>query len=149
MRGFFGVALYQPKTEHNIGGVLRSAFLSKAKLIWIIGPRGYKRQSSDTYNTTKHVPLIQYQDFDTFYAFVPHSCRLIAVEMGEEVPMLSEYKHPERAIYLFGSEDNGLPEKVISRCHGQVRLPGGSWNLASAASIVMYDRISKRGECGI
>jgi hypothetical protein len=55
--------------------------------------------------------------------------------------------HPERACYLLGAEDYGLPAEIIARCEFAVRIPGAAYclNLASAATIMMYDRISKRG----
>ncbi|MFV1872286.1 MAG: TrmH family RNA methyltransferase [Oleiphilus sp.] len=45
---------------------------------------------------------------------------------------------------LLGAESSGLPNKVFERCHSLIKLPGEfSLNVASAGSIVIYDRVSK------
>ena len=71
---------------------------------------------------------------------------LVAVEMGGEP--LHTFEHPERAVYVLGSEDNGLPEAVLRACHRHVALPSAreydSFNLAAAGSILMYDRLAKQ-----
>ena len=57
---------------------------------------------------------------------------------------LGGFSHPKRAVYLLGSEDNGLTRKAMDKCHALVRLPGErSMNVAVAGSIVMYDRHNK------
>ena len=69
---------------------------------------------------------------------------LVAVEMGGEP--LHSFEHPERAVYLLGSEDNGLPDAVVRACHRHVTLPAvrtESFNVAAAGSILMYDRQAK------
>ena len=37
---------------------------------------------------------------------------------------LMTYTHPERAVYLLGAEDFGLPEDVIASCDDVIQLPG-------------------------
>mmetsp|Transcript_6573 Transcript_6573/g.11571 ORF Transcript_6573/g.11571 Transcript_6573/m.11571 type:complete len:87 (-) Transcript_6573:57-317(-) len=61
---------------------------------------------------------------------------------------LETFTHPERAVYLLGSEDTGVPESVLLAAHHHVALPSvryESFNVAMAGSIVMYDRLAKRG----
>lgn len=43
-----------------------------------------------------------------------------------------------------GAEEYGLPKEVLEKCHQIVQIPGSyCLNVATAASIVMYDRINK------
>mmetsp|Transcript_14365 Transcript_14365/g.46145 ORF Transcript_14365/g.46145 Transcript_14365/m.46145 type:complete len:86 (+) Transcript_14365:351-608(+) len=61
---------------------------------------------------------------------------------------LHEFEHPERAVYVLGSEDAGLPPSVVRACHLCVSLEGlraASYNVAVAGSILMYDRHRKLG----
>ena len=59
---------------------------------------------------------------------------------------LKSFVHPERAIYLLGAEDHGLPGEIMDKCHKIISIETirtESFNVAVAGSIVMYDRFSK------
>jgi tRNA G18 (ribose-2'-O)-methylase SpoU len=74
-------------------------------------------------------------------------CPLIGVEMGGTA--LTEFRHPERAIYLLGAEDHGLPKPVRDKCQSIVSLQSinqESYNVAVAGSLVMYHRRAARNE---
>lgn len=141
MRGYFEIGIYNPKTAANVGTLWRSAYQLGASGIFTIGQR-CKKQSSDTTQAWRHIPLREYGDMDHFLHCGPVGCLLVAVEMGGSA--LSGYAHPERAIYLLGAEDHGLPDKVLSRCHSLVSLEAvrtASYNVAVAGSLVMYHRL--------
>ena len=71
--------------------------------------------------------------------------------------LLSKSKNPHRALTIdfsfflienlcLGSEDNGVPNSVVRSCHHVVSLDCeryASYNVAVAASLVMYDRMTK------
>ncbi len=83
---------------------------------------------------------------DDLRAHLPYACSLVGVEIVEEAIYLPRFSHPERACYLLGAEDYGLPREVVACCEHAVRIPGAAYclNLATAAAIIMYDRVSKR-----
>lgn len=140
--GYFGIGIYQGKTAENIGTLWRTADLMGASFVFTIGRR-YKVQASDTMKTTKHIPLYHYETFFEFYKHMPIGAKLIGIETLTVTP-IKQFIHPKQAIYLLGSEDNGLPEYVIEKCHEVVILPGRrSMNVAVAGSIVMFDRVNK------
>ena len=66
MRGYFGIGVYMLKSAVNLGTLWRSANILGAKYIFTIGRR-YNKQSSDTMQTQRHIPLITYIDFEDFY----------------------------------------------------------------------------------
>lgn len=142
-RGYFGIGVYHIKTEVNIGTLWRSAYQLGAAHVFTIGRR-YKKQSSDTYATSKHLPLFHYSDYDDFYSHIPHECRVVGVEMcGRPIEI---FAHLEQCVYLLGAEDGGLPDDIIERCAYTIALPSvrqPSFNVAVAGSIVMYDRLVK------
>lgn len=143
-RGYFEIGVYRTKTEANVGTLWRSAYQLGAAGIFTVGCR-YRRQSSDTLQTWKHVPLRHFNTLDEMLAVRPHDCLLVGVEMGGTP--LSEFRHPERAIYLLGAEDNGLPADVLRRCNQLVSLEcvnTPSFNVAVAGSVVAYDRVFGR-----
>lgn len=142
-RGFFGIGIQNTKTEQNIGTLWRSASIMGASFIFTVGKR-YKKQASDTMKSWRHIPLYNYENLEDFYKSLPYDCRLIGVELDDKSIPISEFKHPERCIYLLGAEDSGLSQDAILKCHKLIQLPGDHClNVAVAGSIVMYDRIFK------
>jgi len=131
------------KNSLNYGTLFRSAAILGADFIFLIGKR-FKQQSSDTIKSWKHMPLFEYKDFEDFNTHRPHDSLLIGVEMCSKAKQLRTYNHPERACYLLGAEDNGLPDDVLKACQSVLILPGDhSLNVSVAGSIVLYDRIMK------
>lgn len=144
-RGFFAVGVYHPKTEANIGTLMRTAFLYEAAFVFTVGQR-YRRQASDTPDATRHIPLFHFANVDDLIAHLPHETPLVGVELDPRGERLGEYRHPERAAYLLGAEDYGLPADVTDRCHALVEVESirpQSMNVATAGSIVIYDRFIK------
>lgn len=139
-RGFFEIGVYHPKTEVNLGTLMRSAFQLGAAGLFTIGRR-YKEQSSDTLKTWRHVPVRHYATFEEFQEARPMGARLIGVEMGGKP--LGSTTHPQSAVYLLGAEDHGLPPEVLKACQQVISLEAirtPSYNVAVAGSLVMYHR---------
>ena len=144
-RGFFDIGIYGLKTTKNIGTLWRSAQVLKADFIFLIGKR-YETMKTDTMKSWKHIPLFEYENFEQFYASRPKGSKLIGIELDERSMPLTTYQHPERAIYLLGAEDKGLPQAILSRCDEIVQIPGEfSLNVSVVGSIVLYDRLLKTG----
>lgn len=141
-RGYFGIGIYHTKTEVNVGTLFRSAYQLGAAFVFTVGRR-YKPQASDTYKTTRHIPLYHFKDFVDFQEHRPIDCQLVGVELNERAQAIPGFKHPQRAIYLLGAEDHGIPPEIQAKCQSIVTLQGGSFNVSVAGSIVMYDRVTK------
>lgn len=145
-RGYFEIGIYRGKTVANLGTLWRSAYQLGAAGIFVIGHR-YKPMASDVYRTWRHIPLRQFKTFDDFMEARPHDCPLVGVEMGGTP--LAGFSHPQRAMYLLGAEDNGLPSHVRAKCQSIVSLEAirtESYNVAVAGSLVMYQRLAMRGD---
>lgn len=145
MRGYFAIGIEAAKTEANVGTLMRSAHSMGARFIFTIGHR-YPVTRMDTSKSWRHVPLFEFQDFAAFSDAVPKDCEVVGVECDQGAPKpLTTFKHPERAIYVLGSEDRGMSKPMLQRCDRLVEIPGCDLclNVATAGSIVMYDRISK------
>jgi tRNA (guanosine-2'-O-)-methyltransferase len=149
MRGYFAIGIQNGKTIENIGTLWRSANIMGAAFIFSIGRR-YKKQSSDTLQSWRHIPLFNFETLDDFYKAIPYDCQLIGVEIDERSQPIKQFKHPERAIYLLGAEDYGLTKEALEKCHKIVQLPGNyCLNVAVAGSIVMFDRNQKHFEASV
>ena len=147
-QGYFCIAMINPKTCENVGTLWRSAYQLNASILYTIGNR-YKTSSTDTLNVPSRIPLIALNDWTDFVETAPTGAVWVTIEMGGTP--LSEFVHPRNAIYILGSEDHGVPKSVIRGCREVVSLEDenyGSYNVAVAGSIVMYDRMIKmRNEC--
>lgn len=142
--GFFGIGIYHPEQQENLGSLWRSAYIMGASFIFTIGRNKFIKESSDVTHAWNKIPLYLYDNFENFYSALPYSTQLVAAEMHSKSVAIKEFEHPQRAVYLLGCESSGLPDKVIERCHKLVSLPGNfSLNVATAGSILIYDRITK------
>ena len=142
-RGYFGIGVYHIKSEINVGTLWRSAYNLGADFIFTIGRR-YKKQSSDTTKTFRHIPLYHYLTFEEFSKARPLGATLIGVEQSEKSKELKSFSHPEQTIYLLGAEDNGIPEEILKKCNQVVQIDTPMClNVSVAGSIVMYDRKNK------
>ncbi len=142
-QGFFAIGIYKHKTEHNIGTLWRSAYILGASYIFTVGKK-YKKQTSDVLKTWSRIPLFYHEEMQDLLNNIPYDCRLVGIEIDDNAIPLKDFNHPQRAIYLLGSEDFGLPQEVKDKCHFLVRLPGNSsLNVGVTGGIVLNDRVSK------
>ena len=144
-RGFYGIGIVGSKTPLNVGTLWRSAGILGASFVFTAGRR-YPHQASDTIKAWKHTPFFEFADADALFAAIPKGCMPVAIEMGERSRPLQNLVHPERACYILGAEDTGVPQRVLDRCAYVISIPGDhSLNVAVAGSIVLYDRVAKQG----
>ena len=142
--GYFEIGIFEPKHWENVGTLWRSAWQLGAAGIFTIGGSKPKHQITDVLRVDKRIPLRCYENFDAFLAARPQGAELIGIEMGGEP--LSTFVHPIRAVYLLGSEVNGLPKDVLSKCQHVLEIESvnyPSYNVAVSGSIVMYERLIK------
>ena len=138
MRGFFGIGVENLKNKVNLGTLWRSAYCLGANFIFVIGKR-YKRQFSDNLRTYRHIPLYHDENKKHFLRSRPYDCLLVGIEITEKAENIYTYIHPQRAIYVLGSEDSSLT--FLNKCNSVIQIPSKfCLNVATAGSIVMYDR---------
>jgi len=140
--GYFGIGVFQIKNNQNLGTLWRSAVNLNADFIFVIGKR-FKRERYDTVKSFNKIPLYEYDTFEEFYDNIPYSCRLICVEQSERSIPLRSFSHPICCTYLLGSEDGGIPERILKN-KSVVHIESKTClNVAVAGSIIMYDRQAK------
>jgi len=144
MRGFFGIGIYNPKMDVNVGGLYRHAFNFGAAYAFTIGGR-YRRTAADTVAAARHLPVFEFKDIQSFFESIPVGAVVCGVELDGRAELLNYFEHPERAVYILGAEDVGLNEIIIARCDKLIRIDTHfSMNVASTAAVVMYDRQLKQ-----
>lgn len=96
---------------------------------------------TDTKNVSEKLPLIGVEDLKDI---IPLGCVPVAVELIEGAKPLTTYKHPARAFYIFGPEDNSLKKSITNFCEDVIYIPTeGCMNLAATVNVVLYDRLAK------
>ena len=138
-RGYYGIGIYMPKTTENMGTLWRSAHNFGADFIFTIGAR-YKKQPGDTTFASRHIPLYNYQTYEDFSKTLPFNSDLVFIEQTNGSTNLKEFEHPERAIYILGAEDKGVPIEMMKGFQKIFIDTPMCLNVAVAGSIVMFDR---------
>jgi len=145
------VALFEPRIPQNTGTIGRSCLAFDMSLD-IIKPAGFsfedkylKRAGLDYwYNVDVH----HYESFEEYKnKFI--SSRIIALTKKSQFS-ISQINFQNSDILLFGREDTGLPDTIMSKCDivAGIPMPGGvsnsklsgvrSLNLSVACGIVCY-----------
>lgn len=145
------IGLINPKNPDNVGGVLRCAGNYSADSVFYTGKR-YPlalQRNPDTPNTGRKVSQdIPLAEVDCLVEQAPEDMEIVCVEFAENAIPLPGYQHPQNAFYIFGPEDGGISQDVIDKADAVVYIPtNGCMNLAATVNVVLYDRLSKSGEC--
>lgn len=140
-RGYACIGLKNPKVQGNVGSILRIAYNFDTALVAIEAPRTKIRESTDTMKCYRHKPVVVVKDL---FDVLPFDCVPVAVDLVDGAENLLTYRHPERAFYIFGAEDQTLGASVINRCRDVIQVPTKyCMNLAVSAGVIMYDRMLK------
>lgn len=138
--GWFEIGIFAPRNWENIGTLWRSAWQLGAAGIFTIGPKP-RHQPTDMLHVDHKIPLRHFETLADFLTARPVGAELVGIEMGGTP--LRTFRHPSRAIYLLGSEANGLSPEAIRACNHLIEIESvnyPSYNVAVSGSIVMYHR---------
>lgn len=143
--GYSCIGLFNPKSPENVGSIMRAAGCYGVNTVFYTGKR-YERAKdfcTDTKQVHLQLPLIGVDDLQQV---IPFGCVPVAIEIHPDAKPLPEYRHPERAFYIFGPEDGSLTKSVTAWCKDVVYIPThGCMNLAATVNVVLYDRLLKMG----
>lgn len=143
-KGYYGVGILNPRKVGNIGSLFRSAFCFGADFIYTIGSK-YKRDAGDTPNSVKNIPYFHFSTIEDFLKGKPEDSIIVCVENSEKAIPIKKFSHPARACYLLGSEVSGIPAELTGRFPTVIIPTSQCLNVSVAGSIVLYDRINKKG----
>lgn len=140
---WFAIGTFGAKFPENTGTLWRSAQALGASYIFTIGER-YVRRMSDTRRAWQSIPLLQFEDFESFQRSFPKGSSLVGVEICKKSKPLDTFVHPLRSVYLLGAEDIGLPEEIQRQCDSIVKIESSfCLNVSVTGSILAYDRQTK------
>ncbi|MCL9774091.1 RNA methyltransferase [Vibrio methylphosphonaticus] len=137
------IGLVNPKSPTNVGAVMRAAGCYQASEVRYSGERFDKaaKFQTDTQNINKTIPLVGTEDL---LGTLPEEMKIVCVELVVGATPLPDFVHPEKAIYIFGPEDNSIPKKIVKQADEVVYVPTiGCMNLAATTNVLLYDRLAK------
>ena len=146
MRGYFGIGVEGISKPMNAGAVLRTGHAFGADFAFFVNSHIDKNKInlSDTSKTENNIPTYIFDNLNAM--FLPKGCKLVGIEITDQAEYLPSFRHPKNAAYIVGSERFGLSKSMIKKCDYIIKVPTKfSVNLALAAGIVLYDRITSLG----
>ena len=111
--------------------------------------RRYDRAAKLTTDTKKvriDIPLqnIESLGFDCMTQAFDEETKIVCVDLVKGATPLPSFEHPEKALYIFGPEDNTISQAVIDKADHVVFVPTvGCMNLAASVNVLLYDRLAK------
>ena len=141
------VVLVNPKYARNVGAVVRAASCFGVTQLWFTGNR-VPTIGDEGYRLPREERMAGYRDVELFNNEYPldsfPDSTPICVEVSREAEPITDFKHPENAVYIFGPEDGMVPKGFRVRCHRFLYIPTyHCMNLAMAVNTVLYDRMLK------
>lgn len=140
-RGYFGVGVEGISKDANFGTIARTAHAFGASFIFAVKPDVdvEAMRASDTAGSPDHVPYYEYNSCADMQ--LPKGVQVVGVELVDGAVPLPSFRHPSRAVYVFGPEMGNLSDEMIDRCDHVLKIPMKFCvNVGVAAAIVMYDR---------
>ena len=143
-RGFACIALDRPTDPVNVGHAMRAAFCFDARMVIIGGETSgirLPKLHTDPMRSFRHVPVIRSKNL---LDAVPEGASIVGIELCDDAETLMDFKHPERACYVFGPENDSISSEILKRATHKVMIPTmASLNLGMTVNIVFYDRLAK------
>ena len=145
---FVCIGLSNPKSTSNVGSVMRAAGCYEVDQVLYTGRR-YDRAAKLTTDTKKvriDIPLqnIESLGFDCMTQAFDEETKIVCVDLVKGATPLPSFEHPEKALYIFGPEDNTISQAVIDKADHVVFVPTvGCMNLAASVNVLLYDRLAK------
>jgi tRNA G18 (ribose-2'-O)-methylase SpoU len=140
LRSPFSIAVCRAKNPFNIGAIIRTAHSFLVREIFLIGTEPYYERAA--MGMAKYETLVECPDEPTFLEAV-RGRHLIGIERDHARRTLWEAPMPDDLVFLFGSENDGLPAELLSACADVVAIPmygiNHSYPVAIAAGMVMCE----------
>jgi tRNA(Leu) C34 or U34 (ribose-2'-O)-methylase TrmL len=143
-----GVIMIDTKHSHNIGGAIRACSCFGVKsLVWT----GVRIELDRFARLPREERMKGYKDVtwtrsDRPFDLFPKDIVPVCVEIHPGATCLTQFEHPEKAVYVFGPEDGSVPQVTRRFCHCFVFIPSHfCLNVSAAVNVVLaHRRISRQ-----
>lgn len=145
----FEVAIYNSNNYFNVGSIIRTCHTFLVNKIHLIKNKEFYEKA--TMGTHKWENIEHHETIDLFLERNKNR-NLVALEKRADLNSknINRFTYPKDPILVFGSEDDGVPDSLLTICKDTVSIEQyglqNSLNLAVSVGIVLYDWHSKKGD---
>ncbi len=144
----FGIVLFNPEIPPNTGNIMRLCANTSSSL-HIIRPMGFDinekslRRAGMDY--LKNIRISIHENISDFLNKSSFTRYFMVSKYGQY--NYAEIKYKQNDCFIFGSESNGLPEKIVKKFKNskKISIPmtpeSRSLNLANSVSIIIYEAL--------
>lgn len=140
IRNDFSVAVCRAKNPFNIGAIIRVAHSFLVREIFLVGTEPFYERAAmgmQKYETIRECP-----DEASFLESV-RGRPLLGVERDHAKSVLWQAPMPKNLVFLFGSENEGLPPALLEACDDVIAIPmygiNHSYPVAVAAGMILCE----------
>lgn len=149
IRHDLSIAVCRAKNPFNIGAIIRVAHSFLVQEIFLIGTEPYYEKAS--MGMHKYETIVECPDEESFLEQT-RGRPLIGVERDHAKATLWEAELPKGLVFLLGSEDDGIPARLLAACDEVVAIPmygiNHSYPVAIAAGMVLCEWARRRDPRG-
>lgn len=120
LRNPVSIAVVRAKNPFNVGAIIRVAHSYLVREIFLIGVEPYYEKAS--MGMEKYERIVDCATEDAFLDAV-RGRPLVGVERDEATTSLWEAPMPDDLVFLFGSENDGLPRALLDACDAVLAIP--------------------------
>jgi tRNA (guanosine-2'-O-)-methyltransferase len=145
--GRLALLLDSVQTPYNVGSILRTAAAYRVEHLWLVGATGspgHAKTQKTALGSQRFATWTVSDEVEPAVAEIKaQGYRLVGVELAHGAVPMHELVLPADVCLAVGHEDRGLARTTLGLCDDLVYLPQlgpiGSLNVATAASIAMYE----------
>lgn len=144
------IGLINPKNPDNVHSVMRAAGNFRVDDVFYTGERypDAVRLNPNSPNLSRKVsesvPLIK---VECLLDVISEDMKIVCIEFAENALPLTNFIHPDNALYVFGPEDSTIRQDIIDKADAVVYVPTvGCMNLSATVNVVLYDRLAKSSD---
>src|SRR5262245_21484431 len=145
LRNDFSVAVCRAKNPFNVGAIIRVAHSFLVREIFLIGSEPYYERAA--MGMAKYETIVEVPDERAFLEAV-RGRPLVGVERDHARTSLWEAPMPKDLVFVFGSENDGVPAPLLAACTEVLAIPmygiNHSYPVAIAAGMVMCEWARRR-----
>ncbi|MRG97943.1 TrmH family RNA methyltransferase [Polyangium spumosum] len=140
LRHPFSIAVCRAKNPFNIGAIIRTAHSFLVREVFLVGTEPWYERAA--MGMAKYETIVECPDEEVFLEAV-RGRPLVGVERDHAKTTLWEAEMPDGLVFLFGSENDGLSDRLLSACDQILAIPmygiNHSYPVAIAAGMVMCE----------
>jgi 23S rRNA (guanosine2251-2'-O)-methyltransferase len=149
------IALDEITDPHNLGAIIRTAWLLGAKGIYVpevrsahLTPAVCKVASGGA----EYVPVIPVSNLARELNYLKDKGFWAFALDGKATKSIGSLKFPDKILWVIGSEDKGIRSPILKACDEVVSIPiatkGASFNASVAAAMALFETARQHGQLG-